>query len=889
MKASTAAYEAAYNLLPEPTVFAAIGALPHAAPILLTLAGMDEPLSWPLGAAQAQQIAALNAEMVLSHLVVDDVGDAESFRLRPTADEVVRATTFGVAIVLPPSMHQGGALTLTHSGQSQTFDDETPLVETAFAATYLSTTITSEAITSGRRVALVYRLYCVDGPVHLAPPTLEAATAAFKALAQSPIEGIQRLGKGILSTSSHDALSFESLGMKDKMFVDALLATGCFDVSLAPLYVEPQGRDCHVKNLRPHPACNMPHAVARHWRGQSIQGFLFQPPRNSSESPSSAIVFAPKRYRASIVDVGGLFAFLEKRLGTQLHEDGDASHNEDDAYLGVADTRELVLAAMPVFGIRSASHVRTMQTSHLESMTRILVALNDVELSRLFLSDYIMVQHRYPLLEIAPFVYRLLTKHGWEPLSAAMLGLVQRWATENAIAALQLVTSLAGLEPFKPLCPPLQQPFEAELFKRCYHALLATPNVWAAPRRYERSHIVLEEVLVLEHYVQVTAPQLQEANYMSQRLPLPFVAVIDAYLFEPSAVLQFALPDQLLRVYAVALASAMRRQPSLPLAVDIVDGILEAVRTLRSANTYRIYFHACYVLYRDAAAAVLFLASHTRRLDAALFDACVAVWGLALFRTIASVQPHLADTTLLGQLALAYIDAVLETLAVETAWPEWLPRPTEEDKDWVQMGAVIFLDVLHLLEQLAPAKMVTVATMWLQALPTTRNALHGHLLPVLARLDEGSPVYRLLATAAIARSTHLPPLPVVAPAFAIAPPEDLNPDHCQQCNHVHAFYSQADTLAISCGWDDRCSTLARIVSEDDARVSVRRYRVIYEGFSIEKLGPNAEWRAYLEQGRIAAHVAAAAAVEALKGQMSGKHNHDQENDDAPLVKRVRRA
>ncbi|KDO23177.1 hypothetical protein SPRG_09985 [Saprolegnia parasitica CBS 223.65] len=246
---STAALEAAYNLLHEPSMFAAIGALPHPAPILLTLAGMDEPLSWPLGATQAQQIAALypttkiipnadiaidtryaqhyddmlaavyegsvegivpssNAEMVLSHLVVDDVGDAESFRLLPTADEVIRATTFGVVIVLLPSMHQGGALTFTYSGQSQTFDDKTPLVETAFAATYLSTTIASEAITSGRRVALVYRLYCVDGPV--APPTLEAATAAFQALAQSPIEGIQRLGKGIRSPSSHDALSFES-------------------------------------------------------------------------------------------------------------------------------------------------------------------------------------------------------------------------------------------------------------------------------------------------------------------------------------------------------------------------------------------------------------------------------------------------------------------------------------------------------------------------------------------------------------------------------------------------------------------------------------------------------------------------------------------------------
>ncbi|EQC39914.1 hypothetical protein SDRG_02570 [Saprolegnia diclina VS20] len=810
------------NDMPQPSTFAASGALLHPAPFLVALAGMDEPLSWPLGAAQAKQIAALypdtkiipssdiaidqryfqrydemltavyqgsiqslvssgEADMVLSHMVVDDVGDAESFRLRPTADEAICATTFGVLIILLPSRHEGGVVTFTYGDDSLAFDDAIPLIDTAYAAAYLSTTITSAPITSGRRVALVYRVYLREGSQYFVPPTLDPTIAALKVLGTSPFETLQRIGLEV----SIECDSFDSFSIIDATFVEALVATGCFDVGLADLKIDGRESKCTIETLLPHPACNLPAVVVRNCVGKTIQGFLYTAPSGDSESTARAIVFWPKRHRP----------------------EDDANETEPD-YLGVADTRELVLAAMYAFDLENASltrrHYNRRAPSFLVLMEHFLMALNDVELTAVFLSNHITIQPKVPLVDIAPLVHHLLTKHGWEPLCAALLRLVQRWIQTEANDTLQLLTSLAGLNKAKAM------------------------HVWG------RSHVFIEEVLVLEHYVQVTAPQLQGANYMSQRLPLPFVTVIDAYLFPR--------------------------------------------------------YDYLYTSYTDAA--VLFLASLTQRLDAALFDACVAVGVVALFRVIAAIYPQLADSAPLRPLALAYVDAVIETLARDTAWPEWLPRPTEEDRDWIKVGAVIFLDVLHLVEQLAPQKSRTVTSAWLAALPTTRDALHRHRLPVLARLDTSSPVHRLLATAAIDRWTHLPPLPVVTPDFALPPPEDLDPQHCHQCGNVHALYTQADTLTLSCGSDGLCSTLSHILEADHAHVAVRRPWTQGEGYKIEKLampGPLAEWRTHARQVQIRDSVTAS--IETVKSQMRDKDDQEQgkEETDAPLAKRVCRA
>ncbi|EQC24669.1 hypothetical protein SDRG_17439, partial [Saprolegnia diclina VS20] len=275
--------------------------------------------------------------MELSHMVVDDVGDADSFHLQPSDNN---ATTFGMLIVLLPSAYTGGVLTFTHSGHSQTFGDDMSLLETSFAASYLSTAITSAPITSGRRAALVYRLFyrgVEDEP-------LQSAEAAFRALGQSTTQEVQRLGLEL--DASLCSLSFANLSLFKMGLVNALLAAGNFDIGLATLAAYEKGQ---VQAFKPHPACNIPDAVGRGLIGRPLDGFLYLPPPNfgAFDCPLCAIVFWPKRHRVGIVDIVQVLDFVMLRL-----ERGD---DDDDGYLGISDSGELLLGAVPYFVLHGPS------------------------------------------------------------------------------------------------------------------------------------------------------------------------------------------------------------------------------------------------------------------------------------------------------------------------------------------------------------------------------------------------------------------------------------------------------------------------------------------------------------------------------------------------------
>ncbi|EQC39910.1 hypothetical protein SDRG_02566 [Saprolegnia diclina VS20] len=937
---STAAFEAAYDLLHAPSTFAASGALPHPAPILLTLAGMDEPLSWPLGAAQAKQIATLypdtkvipssdividqryaqhyddmlstvydgsvdavvpssDAKMVLSHMVVDDIGDAESFCLRPTDDEAICATTFGVVILWLPSAHKGGALTLTYGGQSHTVDDNTPLVETAFAATFLSTTITSEAITSGRRVALVYRLYYIDGPMHLVPPTLDAAIAAFKALGQSGVATIQRVGTELFT--SDDRLSFESLMGLDMAFVDALVATGCYDVGLADL------TGTTIETFLPHPSCGIPDDVVRDCRRTTIEGFLSLPPPTAPEfhGPSRAIVFWPKRHRLNLVGMAKAFFILAQRLTAQDNKD------DDDAYLGISKTRELVLAAMSIFHVSNPlpieSHAMRIYLSverqqqhvprHLKRMQRILVALKNVELSSLFISDYITVEDVLPLVDIAPVIHSLLAMHGWGPLETAVLRLVQRWIRTHADEALHLLTSLAGLDTESPVCPSLGQALDAELFKRCYHVVRATPGLLTNKRLQNRGPIFLKGLLLLEHYVQTTVAQLYDANYV--RLPPVLVTAIDAYLFPAlPAVMSFDLPTHgldLLQDIAVGLASAARCQPLLPLPVAVVDEILEAVRAMpqdyAAALRHRI----------DVPAAVLALASLTQRFDAGLFATCTGIWGLGMLPAVASITSQLEDTALLSPLLVDYVDSVAETLADNSVWEKAWRRPVyaAEDDAATQIGVFLFLDTVLALKLVAPNLTLAFAARWLQTLPTTLDAIDSLLLPVVVRLDQASAVYRLVAKTVVERFAAEPPLPDVT-NFEMQPHPSLDNEHCYQCRNAHEFAREADKASqpCHCGRNELCPNLVRIGDADAARLCfvdtdpADKDRIFLEGsVRLEKVRQpgqvsEPEWRAH--KAKVAMLARVTAFIEQLKHKLrDATHEDETRETEVPPAKRLR--
>ncbi|EQC25098.1 hypothetical protein SDRG_17012 [Saprolegnia diclina VS20] len=566
-------------------------------------------------------------------MVIDDVGDASAFRLRPSADNNVNAAFFGLLIVLLPSSYSGGDLTFARGEMPQTVSACGMAV---YAAALLSTTITSARITSGRHTALVYRLYHADvnGPTVLVPPAPDAAVAAFQALSRSMTEPFQRLGRAL--SASNEPLSFASLGKWNQAFICSTCRLG------------------KVISLLPHPACEMPDAVVAAWIGQSPQAFLHMPP------------YKHLAYKRAIV----LWSKPHRRRGLAQQRD------DDSTYLSLASTHDLVFGTLPAFDVHgpaivgshslphdSATTVPLRFARHLPSMQRILMALNDVALATLYLRDVVTLQDQHvSVAEVAPVVYSLLTTFGWEPLLDAMFGLVQRWIKTHPDATVQLLISLAGLDTEAPVCRPLQQPFEAELFKRCYDAVLRTPQLFTDEFGVRRGPAVVQGLILLEHYVKTTVPPLEKASFLSRWLPPMVVAAVDAYLYAPLPVSGFLLsPDAFdpLEAVAVGLTTALRCQPAINLPLAVVDSLAEV---LQSYIPHDVIFSDL-----DVVLAVFAVASHAHRLDAALFGTCAKLCGLALLPALTTMPED--SVPAVGDLVIAYIDASVHALANASLWP----------------------------------------------------------------------------------------------------------------------------------------------------------------------------------------------------------------------------
>ncbi|KDO20636.1 hypothetical protein SPRG_12993 [Saprolegnia parasitica CBS 223.65] len=238
--------EAAFAQLPVPGTFVVAGAAPPPAraylppeasmrrsigrSALMTL--RREPRCTPtrsfpydcMNEALAQHWVPLSTHVAteLAHLAIDDVGDANTFRLRPSAGSGVNAASFGLLIVLLPSLYIGGHLAFAYDGIPQSAN-ACSTTTTVYAASLLSMTITSTRITRGNRDALVDRLYHVRAAV-LVPPAPDAAVVAFQALSLSTREPFQRLGRALFV--SHEPRSFESLGEWNRAFITMLVASG---------------------------------------------------------------------------------------------------------------------------------------------------------------------------------------------------------------------------------------------------------------------------------------------------------------------------------------------------------------------------------------------------------------------------------------------------------------------------------------------------------------------------------------------------------------------------------------------------------------------------------------------------------------------------------------
>ncbi|EQC25950.1 hypothetical protein SDRG_16207 [Saprolegnia diclina VS20] len=702
--AERCAYEAAVALVHEPGAFVSTGALPQSPPFLIR----PDPSALPIPSAAiafaydegfnsmletieediTRDLAPTGEmQLVLSHMAIDSVGDAATFKLLPTND-ANDACTFGSLIVLLPSMHEGGVITCTHGSETASFDVETSPVVTAFAAAFLSTSFTSAPITSGRRVALVFRLSYDEAHdnMRLAAPNQEPAIAAFTALAHSPFLTYQCIGKPVAYPTPSEPPSFEHLESIDKGLVDVLLVTKCFDVGLvvdATYY-------CRAGYVLLHPACGVPDIIwdtCKYRKPDLTLG-------DSAES-SCRLIFWPKHHRVVLGDWDDALEYLAIVLLGDAPDDGHGL-DEDDGYLGLRDVDVILRAAMTTFGPdrRLPQDYFYGRRHPLAIMARLLAHQDDLDLTLHFVANIVSFDREdVSVSDVALWLHGLLTTHGWGPFLPALLQLLPRLSKRHVLDVLHLLTSFVGLD-------------DAPL------------------------HVIFKRNLLLEAYVTNTAPHLARANYIGHRLPPALVSAVDAFVLPPPpSVAPLFMADRSCNFHAdiaVGLASAIQRDPTIarsPLVAHVLDAF--RARTMTEQDVCDLEQAGL-----DVAGSLMYLALFVKRLDDAVFLNLTRAWGLGLLpvaRTIATKFKELVAPALTSRIA-AYIVASSHTLAEKEMRCRML-RCTVYAPDTSKAHKLV-RDAIELLRWFAIDELLAFLDVWCDALWKTLRETDQLLLPL---------------------------------------------------------------------------------------------------------------------------------------------------------------
>ncbi|EQC27121.1 hypothetical protein SDRG_15022 [Saprolegnia diclina VS20] len=788
-------FEAAIAQVRQFGAFASAGALPPLPSLLLVLDGVDDPLEWPLCAAQAAQIdarypscivpatnmrfvgeegyAAMLAELhkhvlkrmgptgamqlQLSHLAIDNVGDAATLQLRPTSGDAMDNTlTFGSVVVFLPSIREGGAITFAYGSETETVDVDTSPVVTTFASAFLSTSITSAPIVSGRRVALVFRLVYDEKheDMRLAPPNQKPAIAAFTALAHSPLDRVQRIGLPVALADKGGGLTFDGLDRVDTGLVHFFLSMKSFDVALAYCCADSEESENRISQVVLHPACGAPPELQDACDYKYLDLMLHG--RDHGMRYEYVLAFWPTHHRVVIADRADALTYLAATLlgDTPWAElVGDAPRAT--SVFGFTDTNAVLRATMSTFRAERAreqtlcgrrwflEHRATLSERPLTTLSRLLTHQNDLDLTLLFIADIVSIQRNVCMSELALWLHGLFIAHGWGPFQPAFLQLVARWCANDMADLLHFLASLAGLDD-APLCPPLRQKHSAELLKRCWASL----QLRFRYREVRREAAIVKYCLLLEAYVSHTAPERAYANYLGDHLPPVLVSVVDGFaLPSPPSIDRLFSPFKNANM-AVGLAAAIKCNPALartPWITRVLDGF-----NARSDASHRLV-----EAHLDAAASFLFLALHEEPRDDTMFDALIQVYGAGLLpgvRWIVTKHKHLLPIGFASQV-VAYVTAVVPALVkVPLA-----PRPerqhyrTRDDlfsKPKTPKQHMLVRDAIELLRLLAPAQLPAFVEEWLHRLPKTLQVTDEVLLPVAALVVDDAPLCRQLLDAA---------------------------------------------------------------------------------------------------------------------------------------------
>ncbi|KDO18358.1 hypothetical protein SPRG_16245 [Saprolegnia parasitica CBS 223.65] len=205
--------------------------------LLPTSFAFVQPTAWrEIVQDELQQIAAyglMDADLVLSHLVIDAVGTGATLMPLDMPPDV-----FGFMILHLPSAYDGGEMKFSYRYTTETWTPDRCKLEVV--TTFRDVVPASTPVTKGVRMALVYRLgmvdYNEDGfPL---PCDLSDGIDAFKRIADMPLHTFQRIAVRIdddeLETFEDpaDFLRFDYLDGLDASLVDTLLATELYDIAL---------------------------------------------------------------------------------------------------------------------------------------------------------------------------------------------------------------------------------------------------------------------------------------------------------------------------------------------------------------------------------------------------------------------------------------------------------------------------------------------------------------------------------------------------------------------------------------------------------------------------------------------------------------------------------
>ncbi|KDO27304.1 hypothetical protein SPRG_07554 [Saprolegnia parasitica CBS 223.65] len=646
--------------------------------------------------------AIIDADLVLSHLVVDSVGSSAA--LMPNE---MPPDAFGYMILHLPSTYDGGDMAFAYGYTTEKWAPDTTGV--AMVTTFRDLIAASAPITHGVRMALVFRLVANDEEEDMFPLPCdqEYGIRAFHQVAQLPLHTHHRIAYYDVDdppSALDTPWTFETLGSYEAGLVHTLLTTELYDVALVTFALESDDDVAFEKQLR-----------------RDNCGSDFE---SSDDDDDDEYERKFKNQVATFVAkvVGsGVDAFLFDNSPIDHHsilglnvvlplvQDAITNHVMDQPLLGLPSGRDALHGALGAF--RRDRLGRFGEKSGLTTMCDILLALDDFELVVVFLRDAIFVRYDMPLRETAASIHACLARYGWPRLAPAMHGLLSRWHQTPAFrapsweyidcdSAPRLLTSLAGITT-DAVCPPLDQPFVCEFIKGCYDHALHQPQFCLendmSPEKFRR---FAANIVLLDWYLDEHAPHSVHGNYLGAFLPPSMLLAVDAFLYprQPNALTLLAVmkklpPAKVLLYVPEALAVALKSQPTM-----VVDRYVHVIE-----NAFAL-FDAASVRYKPVGATIfaslVAVSERAGRCDATAFEKC---WTLLFPASLAGTRQRLQERTSplpddLRACIAALVAALAPTLSSDN---DWQPTYTGCYKSWEQPG-LLAVEVLATVDPTQP-------------------------------------------------------------------------------------------------------------------------------------------------------------------------------------------